>query len=586
VCSAALCVPASCTDSQLNGDETDVDCGGSCPPCVDTKECQVAADCQSGVCAAGVCKPCGADGDCPAVAFCDEQASNGGSCTPDLGLGVTCTRAAQCQSGFCVDGACCDGACDKLCEACSATKTGGQWGHCAPVTAGIDPDNECTLAAKTCAGDFCSGQSGACGPAPKATECRPKTGPCDFAESCDGSTKACPQDLGAATATDPLGDCGFAKLCDSAHQCASMHQQSQRFGSQSFDDYPTALASQADGKVVIAGYFSGTIGLGGGPITAAGGSDGFLAKYDQAGKHLWSKALGGFNWDNVYAAVLDTTGSVLVAGSFWSTTDFGGGTIGGAGNYDSVLAKYDQNGKHLWSMAFGGNQADGFRAVATDASANVIAAGYFAGTADFGCGALVSAGQQDIVLAKYDQGGKCLWSKRLGDVNWEYAPAVAVDAAGNIVLAAYFWGSIDFGGGALVSAGSSDVAVARYDKDGVHLWSRRLGGAGNDIGSAAAFDATSNVLLAGSFEQTADFGGGLLTSAGGADAVVAKYDPAGKHLWSKRFGAGGADAFVAVADGGSGSTAVLGSFEQSVDFGGGALSSVGFHDIVLARYGL
>ena len=42
---------ASCEDKVQNGDETDVDCGGStCPECSDTLKCRKNSDCVSGVC--------------------------------------------------------------------------------------------------------------------------------------------------------------------------------------------------------------------------------------------------------------------------------------------------------------------------------------------------------------------------------------------------------------------------------------------------------------------------------------------------------------------------------------------------------
>ena len=61
--------------------------------------------------------------------------------------------------------------------------------------------------------------------------------------------------------------------------------------------------------------------------------------------------------------------------------------------------------------------------------------------------------------------------------------------------------------------------VAKFDAAGKHLWSQRFG----DIGSyAIAVDRADNVLVTGSFEGTVDFGGGTLTSAGFSDIFVAK----------------------------------------------------------------
>lgn len=46
-----LVPPAPCLDGTKNGDETDIDCGGSCSAkCADGQGCNVAADCQSGNC--------------------------------------------------------------------------------------------------------------------------------------------------------------------------------------------------------------------------------------------------------------------------------------------------------------------------------------------------------------------------------------------------------------------------------------------------------------------------------------------------------------------------------------------------------
>ena len=52
-------VGPNCSDGMKNGDETDVDCGGSCNGCGDGKSCGAPADCTSGTCTAGVCEPGG-----------------------------------------------------------------------------------------------------------------------------------------------------------------------------------------------------------------------------------------------------------------------------------------------------------------------------------------------------------------------------------------------------------------------------------------------------------------------------------------------------------------------------------------------
>jgi len=46
---------AGCTDGRKSGDETDVDCGGSCPACDVAEACENADDCRSDVCTEGIC---------------------------------------------------------------------------------------------------------------------------------------------------------------------------------------------------------------------------------------------------------------------------------------------------------------------------------------------------------------------------------------------------------------------------------------------------------------------------------------------------------------------------------------------------
>ena len=61
-CSSALCRDGVCkvvdpADGAKNGDETDVDCGGTrSPACADLKGCISSIDCKSGVCKLGVCQ--------------------------------------------------------------------------------------------------------------------------------------------------------------------------------------------------------------------------------------------------------------------------------------------------------------------------------------------------------------------------------------------------------------------------------------------------------------------------------------------------------------------------------------------------
>jgi len=83
----------------------------------------------------------------------------------------------------------------------------------------------------------------------------------------------------------------------------------------------------------------------------------------------------------------------------------------------------------------------------------------------------------------------------------------------------------NFGLGPLYSAfGSADVFVAKYTGGGTPLWAESLGGADTDEGDGVAVDG-HGVVVTGRFGSTVDFGGGAISSAGGTDLFVLGLTP-------------------------------------------------------------
>ncbi len=346
------------------------------------------------------------------------------------------------------------------------------------------------------------------------------------------------------------------------------------------------IAVDAAGDVLVTGYFRGTVDFGGGPLASPDGFDVFLVKYTAAGTHLWSKRfgspiVGALVTESGSGVAVDAGGNVFVTGMFEGTADFGGGPLTSAGQSDVFLAKYTAAGTHLWSRRFGGVYTDEGKGLAVDPGGNVLLTGTFYATADFGGGPLAGTAGEAF-LAKFSPAGTHLWSQHFGGVLSDEGRAVAVDGSGNVVMAGVFQGTIDLGGGPLTSAGGSDAFLARYSPAGAHLWSRRFGGTSNfDAGNGVGVDDNGNVVLIGYFAGTVDFGAGPLTSAGSKDAFVARYSAAGAPLWSQRYGGTGIDSGDAVAVDGVGVAAVAGFFFTAADLGAGPLASAGSADMFL-----
>jgi hypothetical protein len=292
--------------------------------------------------------------------------------------------------------------------------------------------------------------------------------------------------------------------------------------------------------------------------------------------HLWSDAYGSTAQDEGQSVTVDASGNVIVTGVFGNSVDFGGGSIASAGGSDAFLAKYNSSGAHVWSQALGGTGNDEGMSVDVDALGNVYVAGWFVGTANFGGAPIVSKGSLDVFLAKYDAGGAHLWSLGIGGTGIDLIGGISVDGSGNVFITGTF--------GPTGPLESDDIFLRSYSPTGSLNWGQVFGSTGEDRGLAVSADGSGSVFATGYFGGSVDFGGGALTATGGDDIYLAKYSASGAHLWSQRFGNTGDDHGLSVCADTSGNVIVTGHYTFAVDFGGGPLPAVGGDEVFLAKY--
>lgn len=132
------------------------------------------------------------------------------------------------------------------------------------------------------------------------------------------------------------------------------------------------VSSDGSGNAYIAGYTNGQLGQAyfGGPL------DAYLAKYDAAGNFVWTRQLGTSSQDYAYSVSADVEGDVYVSGRTFG--DLGGPFAGGE-NGDAYVAKYDSAGNHLWTRQFGTSNTDVSLGVSADKFDTVYIAGLTSG---------------------------------------------------------------------------------------------------------------------------------------------------------------------------------------------------------------
>lgn len=358
-------------------------------------------------------------------------------------------------------------------------------------------------------------------------------------------------------------------------------------------DEVASIATDRSGSVITTGSFQGTVdfdpGTGVANLTAAGDSDIFVSKLDSSGNFVWAKRIGGSSFEKGIFVAADSDGNICVTGLFSGTADFdpseGLENITSLGDWDGFISKFDSNGNYLWTKRIGGTGLDGGGGIAFDNSGNIYASGGFNGTVDFDPGAgvsnLISAGDVDMYVSKFDPLGNFLWAKRIGGSGGDGGAPIALDSGGNIYMTGIFPGTVDFDPGDgvanLVSAGGIDSFVLKLDSSGNYLWAKRFGSSGSDAASSIAVDRNGNVVTTGSFPGTVDFdpGDGIvnLISAGGTDSFISKLDSSGNYLWAKRIGGSDSDRGLAIGVDGNGNVYSTGYFSGTVDFDPGTRTS-------------
>ena len=366
---------------------------------------------------------------------------------------------------------------------------------------------------------------------------------------------------------------------------APAHQWSRNFGEDNSNQAGYEVRLDSHGNAILMGNFDGAMDFGGGVIASQGGGDFFVAKFDQAGAHIWSRGFGDAQIQFCSAICLDDQDNIVLAGWNRGAVDFGGGPLNTSDLNDLFIAKLDPNGAHLWSAGFGGIGNQVAYGVACGPLGEIYLGGSFLRQLDFGIGEMDNLSESlDGFLAKFDAGGAPLWQRWFHAVEDADVVGLSLGPSGELAVAGDFGGQLFLGGPPLTTAGGRDIFTAAFDADGALQWSHRYGNAATQDCGDVCHDGAGNLALVGYFESSVDFGGGAIASHGGLDVCLASFGPDGSHRWSRGFGDSEAEFGFDVSADPLGNVALTGYFKGSIDFGGGPLASAGNWDIFFAGF--
>ncbi|MBW6454623.1 MAG: SBBP repeat-containing protein [Trueperaceae bacterium] len=202
----------------------------------------------------------------------------------------------------------------------------------------------------------------------------------------------------------------------------------RQFGSSSYD-VARRVAVDGSGDVLVVGGTEGAL-VG----TGYGGTDAFVRRYDTYGNLVWTRQFGTAEDDRAWGVAVDPTGNmVVIAGS--TSGGLWGSNLGGN---DAFLRTYDLNGNLEWTRQFGSLHDDLATDVALDAAGNVVVVGDTEGS----LGGSANSGMSDGYVRKYDRYGYLLWKRQFGTSADDCIQGVAVDASRNVLAAGFTAGSL------------------------------------------------------------------------------------------------------------------------------------------------
>ena len=555
---AGVCQPSTGSCAYANASD-----GTSCS---DGNSCTVGDVCVAGACTAGTPYSCAAPSQCQTAVTCDGSGAtpvckytnktDGTTCSD----GNSCTVGDTCQAGACVAGT--------------------------PYACAAPSDCQASV---TCVG---TGATPVCNYTNKADGTGCGTAGCTngqtcLAGACQGGTSACP-------ANDSCAVSGGNPVCSPSVVAPQVARDLQISG-------PVGLAMDTAGNTYVAGaiYSTTAISFDGHSVASGGDADIFLAKYNSSGVAQWAVGYGdgaAANPQIATGAAVTNDGTLAVIFNFSGAFSIGSGSLNSSSVIDGVGFLKAADGTGVTAKQFNNGTNGALKAIAANPNDTSTTHGNriaVCGLANGGTPALptsgaVAASGNDIIIGAFKSDGTQLWGSQFssaGTFNDE-CDSVAVDDNGDVwAIGSTTGASLNFGGAtsALTGPGNANrkyVWIAKFNgATGAALLSAIFSGTGQVTpnstgGNSIVIDPTGNVIAGGQVVGAVTFGSTTLTSAGAADAWVAKFNGTTlAPIWAERLGGTKADNVNGLAVDYYGDVIATGAFNLTANVSGTTAST-------------
>ena len=367
------------------------------------------------------------------------------------------------------------------------------------------------------------------------------------------------------------------------------------FGLSGFDTDAAGVAIDSSDNIYITGTSQGT-NLFGKNATSGTTDDIFVAKLNSSGVVQWVYTAGGTGRDRGRKIALDSSGNIYVVGYYQNTVDFGGGNVTSNGSWDAFILKLNSSGTFQWVKSYGGSAGNDLgRDVVVDSNDNVIMLGTFRGTVNFDSGdgggvVNYTSNDYDVFLIRLNSSGiwQSVWvTTSSGSADGR---ALAIDSNNVTYLTGSYSGSVTFGANNRTATNSNDLFIHKidtYDNENNTQLTYAPNVDTTQKAKGIAVDSSGNIYATGTFQNTVNFGGGNITSSG-KDIYLLKLNSSLVFQWVKRFarddGAAGQAFGTAVAVDDDGNVYSVGQIGGNYNLGGQDVASGSNNDAYIVKH--
>lgn len=262
----------------------------------------------------------------------------------------------------------------------------------------------------------------------------------------------------------------------------------------------------------------------------------YLVKYNAGGEVEW--ALGGSGYSQIFDVCPDGQGNLLLIGEFLSDTFTFSNTI--LANFYIVncfIMRIDTSGNVLQAQLI--DRQGPALVISPDNKGNFYTSGNYPNTPTliFGNDTLDFPALYGTFVARYNQQWTPIWARapRMSEFCRIWISGANVSPDGGVYATGTLQGGHAIFGADTLSSVRSDIYIVKYDSLGNVQWAETSGGPYYVDGITACTNAQGNILIAGTYIDTAVFGADTIyghgSTAGNTNVFTVKYQTDANVQW-------------------------------------------------------